>query len=256
MSIKSISRFFFFAVLGLLFASCEKVIDVDLNSADPKTVIEANLQEGEHLFEVRVYQTKGYFSDMPTVFFDDATVMLTDDSGNLSACPAIGAGRYAAQVNAVAGKTYTLQVVHAGETFTASSELPERTEIEHLSYREINLPGEDEKTQEVFLHFTDRADEHNFYRIMVSSNDSLEQELQYFDDKYINGNQTKWDLFNLYKKGDQLQIELRSIDEAAFDFYKTLAPIFSEMTMWRLVIRSAIGKAALWVILLLTTRVG
>ena len=121
MSVKSISLPIVIALLGTLFASCEKVIDVDLNSADPKTVIEANLAEGEHVFQVLVYQTKDYFSDEPTVFFNNAAVTLTDDSGEYISLEPVGNGRYEAPVNAVAGKTYTLQVTHDGETFTASS---------------------------------------------------------------------------------------------------------------------------------------
>ncbi len=212
--------------LGLLVSSCEKVIDVDLNSADPKTVIEANLQEGDHLFQVRVYQTKGYFSDAPTVYFDDAAVTLSDGSGETIALTPAGSGRYLAEVQAVAGKTYTLQVLHDGETFTATSMLPQVTDLQHLSFKEISLPGEG-NNREVYLQFDDRTDEHNFYRVLVTANDSLEQDLQYFDDKYFDGNNVKWALNNLYEPGDQLEVELRSIDEAAYNFYYTLAPILS-----------------------------
>ena len=226
MSVKSISLPITIAVLGLLIASCEKVIDVDLNSADPKTVIEANLQEGEHLFSVRVYQTKDYFSDEPTTYFDHAVVTLSDGSGETVTLVAAGEGLYDAPVIAEAGKTYTLQVIHAGETFTASSTLPKVTELKQLSFKEIDLPGE-ENNLEVYVHFDDRAGERNFYRILVAVNDSLEQDLQYFNDKYTDGNDVKWSLNNLYQKGDYLNVELRSTDEAAYEYYNTLAPILS-----------------------------
>ncbi|MCB0535714.1 MAG: DUF4249 family protein, partial [Saprospiraceae bacterium] len=60
MTIKSIKSLLI-AALALACASCEKVIDVDLNSAAPRTVIEANLKEGDQQFQVLVYQTKDYF---------------------------------------------------------------------------------------------------------------------------------------------------------------------------------------------------
>ena len=229
MSIKSISLPLTFALLGLMLTSCEKVIEVDLNSADPKTVIEANLQEGEHLFQVRVYQTKDYFSDAPTIYFDDAVVTLSDDSGASFNLASIGEGRYEAPVHAVAGRTYTLQVINDGATFMASSTLPQVTELSRLSYEEIDLPGE-ENSQEVYLHFNDKADESNFYRILVIVNDTLEQDLQYLDDKYFDGNDVQWSLFNFYNKGDHLDVELRSIDGAAYKYYYTLAPILSGNT--------------------------
>lgn len=229
MSVKSISLPITIAALGLLLSSCEKVIDVDLNSADPKTVIEANLQEGEHLFSVRVYQTKDYFSDEPTAYFDHAVVTLSDGSGEDVKLVAAGEGRYEAPVIAVAGKTYTLQVFNNGETFTASSTLPKVTELKQLSYKEIDLPGE-ENNLEVYMQFEDRAGERNYYRVLVAANDTLEQDLQYFNDKYTDGNDVKWSLNNLYHPGDHLNVELRSIDEAAYEYYHTLAPILSGNT--------------------------
>lgn len=229
MSPKSISLPVIFALLGLLLSSCEKVIDVDLNSADPKTVIEANLAEGQHTFHVRVYQTKDYFSDAPTVYFDNAAVTLSDNTGEFISLTPVGEGWYEAPVNAVAGKTYTLQVINDGATFTAMSILPEVVELKQLSYKKIDLPGE-ENNQEVYLHFDDKPDVHNYYRILVMSNDSLEQDLQYFDDKYIDGNAVQWSLINLYDKGIHLDVELRSIDAAAYRYYHTMEPILSGNT--------------------------
>ena len=229
MSVKSISLPAIIALLGILFASCEKVIDVDLNSADPRTVIEANLVEGEHVFQVLVYQTKDYFSDEPTVWFNNATVTLTDDSGEYISLELVGNGRYEAPVNAVAGKTYTLQVIHDGETFTATSMLTRAVELKQLSYKSIDLPGE-ENNEEVYMHFDDPAGEHNYYRVIVIANDTLEQDLQYFNDKYIDGNDVEWALINLYDKGVRLDVELRSIDAAAYKYYNTLSPILSGNT--------------------------
>lgn len=216
-------------VSALALASCEKVIDVDLNSADPKTVIEANLPEGSHIFQVRVYQTKGYFSDAPTVYFNNAAVTLSDDTGETIHLESTGEGRYEAPVEAVAGHTYTLRVVNNGETFTASSTLRLVTPLKQLSYKEISLPGE-ANDKAVYLHFDDQPGIRNYYRVVVSVNDSLERTLTYFDDKYIDGNAVKWGLDNLYAPGDRLDVELRSIDQAAYLFYSTLAPILSGYT--------------------------
>ncbi len=225
MTIKFIKSLLF-AALALACASCEKVIDVDLNSAAPRTVIEANLKEGDQQFQVLVYQTKDYFSNTPAVYFDDATVTLSDDSGESIALLAAGAGRYIAPVTGVAGKTYTLQVTRNGESFTATSTMPAQTVLNKLSSKELDLPGE-ENHREVYLHFDDVPGEHNFYRVLVTANDTLELDLQYFDDKYFDGNAVKWSLNELYDSGDQLSVELRSIDQAAYQFYNTLAPILS-----------------------------
>ena len=57
-------------ILGLsilFFSSCQKVINVDLNAADPQYVIEANLYEGSHDFKVRITKTTSYFSSGGTI---------------------------------------------------------------------------------------------------------------------------------------------------------------------------------------------
>ena len=213
-----------FILAAFLLGACEKVVQIDLNSSVPKTVIEASLQEGEHLFTVRVYQTKSYFSNKETVRFDDAEVSLYSESGETISLNSAGNGLYTAIVDAQAGKTYTLQVLHDGKSFIASSFLPEPVILNQVSSKELSLPGE-ENSREVYVEFDDKPGLANYHRIIVSSNDSLEHDLQYFDDKYTDGNRVKWALLNLYEPGDQLSVELRSIDAAAYEYYFTLAPV-------------------------------
>ena len=66
-----------------LFPSCEDVVEIDLNTSDPKLVIEASvnlLEDGTSNSTVKLTLTAPFFDNqIPTV--DDATVMITGDDG-------------------------------------------------------------------------------------------------------------------------------------------------------------------------------
>jgi hypothetical protein len=105
----------------ILFTSCEKVIQVDLNSVDPKFVINAAIIEGQadHFISI----TRSLNFDQATTFpkVDNAVVTVTDNLGNSATFQSIGDGRY--QVSnylGVTGRNYTITVQVDGETFTAT----------------------------------------------------------------------------------------------------------------------------------------
>ncbi len=81
----------------LIFAaliSCQKEIDVDLNDADPKVVIEANYIGTDSLVRVRVTQTSSYFDSNPSPVIDNAEVSIIDQSGTPMDIPSTGNGYY------------------------------------------------------------------------------------------------------------------------------------------------------------------
>jgi len=66
----------------LLFSGCEKVIDVDLNEANPTVVIEANLTNSTNFAEVLLTKTGSYFGDSPIEQISDASVIIKDEFGS------------------------------------------------------------------------------------------------------------------------------------------------------------------------------
>ena len=55
-----------------LLNSCTKVIDINLNEADPKIVIEAELISGTHDFTVKITKTTDFFNPGQPVTVADA----------------------------------------------------------------------------------------------------------------------------------------------------------------------------------------
>ena len=95
----------------LALFSCQKIIQVDLNSSAPKVVIEGSIndQPGPHI--VKVSKTVNF--DQTNVFpgVTGATVTISDDAGNTETLAEAAPGIYQASViTGVAGRTYTLSV--------------------------------------------------------------------------------------------------------------------------------------------------
>ena len=225
-------------ILGLtilFFSSCQKVINVDLNAADPQFVIEANLYEGSHDFKVRITKTTSYFSSGGTIpVVNNASVTLTDNSGTPKSLLATGDGWYElANYTAINNTTYKLTVLVDGKTFTADSYLPVSPTIDSLTYKEFSggFGGGNFDPYLMTLHFQDSATVNNFHRIIVTKNDSLQNEpfdLYLLDDKIRDGQYINAPIFSAFCDiGDSMDVELLSMDEYVYDYYVTLGDILT-----------------------------
>lgn len=223
------------SILGLIVAlglfSCEKVIEIDLNESDPQIVIEALLKEGTEDFSVHISQSTSYFTDASPGGIDDADVRLIDGDGQAFSIPAKGDGYYEALIEAKAGQSYRLEV-QIGETiYQASTVVPARVDLVEL---ETQFQAENAFQDEgylLFSRFQDDIDQLNYYRLLYSVNDTLQNDgddLQVVDDRLFNGGFARVPLFRkIFYTGDRVAIELRHIDESGFTYYNALADIVS-----------------------------
>ncbi len=212
-------------VAALLFASCEKVINVDLNDAAPQYVVEGEVYSGNDTVKVHVAKTTDYYGFAPQQQINDAVVLLTDDQGNNTTIPFTGNGQYQLPgFNGVPGRRYFLKVTVAGQEFNATSVMPQMVGIDSVSriFKEADFRKEG---YEVAANFTDPAGTKNFYRVVYTINDTLQnqpKDLYLLNDKYNDGKLVKADLFRRFEPGDKIAFELRGMDEAVFDFFTSL----------------------------------
>lgn len=223
----------YISAASILLLSCRKVIDVDLNEAESKTVIEAYLQEGVSDFSVNISKTISYFTDEPIPAVKGAVVVLTDASGVKTTLLDNTDGTYlATNFDATSNQNYTLNIELAtGEVFEAKSFMPRQVPLKAivLDYEEKSIFGEAGYVP--YTVFDDPIDETNFYRIILTKNgerrDALE-DMFVFDDKFTNGNEIAIPLFSeRLQIDDVIEIELISIDKATYDYYETLVSIAS-----------------------------
>lgn len=218
-------------------AGCEKVIDVELNTADPQLVIEANMLQGDHLLDVRISQTTSYFTPEPAVAIDDATVTLNYAENHSRDVLYLIDGQYQVVLDAPSNTEYTLTVNWNGKQYTATSYLPKVVPIDSLTSEEweggfggFGSSSQDEYV--VYCQFQDPAESRNYYRLTyeVNGRPADPTDIQIFNDENSNGEEISIPIgFGRLRflVGDQVEVHLISFDEAAYDYFLTLSDIVS-----------------------------
>ena len=215
--------------LVITFIGCEKVIDVDLDTAPPKLVVEASINwykntTGNEQF-IKLTTTTDYFSStIPNV--SGATVFITNSSGTVfNFVEVTEPGIYVCNhFEPVINENYTLTIVYNGETFTASEKLlatPEITRIEQNN--EGGILGDE---IEVRFFYDDIPNEANYYLQQIDDPYKVIPEFGVLEDRFFQNNE----LFGLYfsedlKSGDELTFTLNGITENHYNYMNILLSI-------------------------------
>lgn len=210
--------------IGLI--SCEDVVDVDLNTAAPKLVIDASIkwQKGTLGDEqtIKLSTTTGYFENtIPTVsgaivFITDSNLIQYDFNED------IGTGNYiCTNFNPVLNETYVLTVIHDGQTYLATENLIPSPTIDSVEQNDEGGFTGDEI--EVKFFFQDDGLVDNFYLIQFNPSFLNLPEYDVVDDEFFQGNQ----MFGLYfnedlEVADDLTFTLHGISERYYNYMNVL----------------------------------
>ena len=210
--------------IGLI--SCEDVVDVDLNTAAPKLVIDASIkwQKGTLGDEqtIKLSTTTGYFENtIPTVsgaivFITDSNLIQYDFNED------IGTGNYiCTNFNPVLNETYVLTVIHDGQTYLATENLIPSPTIDSVEQNDEGGFTGDEI--EVKFFFQDDGLVDNFYLIQFNPSFLNLPEYDVVDDEFFQGNQ----MFGLYfnedlEAADDLTFTLHGISERYYNYMNVL----------------------------------
>lgn len=225
-NLKNVSPAFFLIVLTFIFYSCEEIIEIDLNSADPKIVIEGIVTEQPGPYTVTITKTTDYYNpgSYPTV--SGAVVSIADDNDFYEELIETGGGIYQSDsLQGTPGRTYTLTVTTEGQTYSAVSSMPLPTEIDSLFFEE-NEDGVRPKDKEGYvltIRFTDKPGVDDFKRVKIYRNGNLQDGYFLYNGRLSDGNVIEFDrIHTAFELDDFVFVELLSIDEATYEYYSTL----------------------------------
>ena len=206
----------------LLQTSCEDIIDLDLNDAEPRLVIEASINwikgtSGKNQF-VKLSLTAPYFdSAIPPA--NGAIVIITDQNNRIYNFVEEGTtgiyknSRFIPNIN----HTYSLEITYNNEVYYATETLKSVVPIDSVGQTLTGgFSGED---AELKAYYTDPADETNFYFFEFISSRPGGDEVNVYEDKFTNGNQ----IFGFYSDedlmiGDQITIRNYGISQRFYNF--------------------------------------
>ncbi|GEP51314.1 hypothetical protein FNO01nite_19860 [Flavobacterium noncentrifugens] len=226
-----------FALLLLLFTAafftgCEDVVNVDLDEAAPRLVVDAaiNWQKGTAGNEqkIKLSTSTGYYdSNIPTV--SGAVVNIKNSLGTtfdfIETVPNSGeyiCSTFVPQIN----ETYTLTVISNGQTLTATETLKPVPPIDKIEQETKPGFGDEGDAIEVKVYFTDNGFARDFYMLRFKSSRKAIPEFNIEDDEFFQGNQ----VFGLYRDsdlepGDNLDITLYGISERYGNYMNILLGI-------------------------------
>ncbi|MDV6168646.1 DUF4249 domain-containing protein [Flavobacterium sp. DG1-102-2] len=165
-------RYIILIMAAVFFTACEEVVDVDLDTSNPRLVIDASINwiKGTAGNEqtIRLTTTGSYYENTVPVV-SGATVFVTNSANtvfNFIETP--GTGQYlCTNFEPVIGETYTLTVQHDGETFTAAETLYPTPDVENITQQ--NDGGFTGDEIEVKYYYKDNGDEDNFYLVRIDT---------------------------------------------------------------------------------------
>tara|TARA_R110002050_G_scaffold251241_2_gene389410 strand:- start:29567 stop:30412 length:846 start_codon:yes stop_codon:yes gene_type:complete len=220
----------------LVFTSCEDVIDVDVQEAPTRLVIEASLdwEKGTtgNNQTIKLSKSTPYFDANTNVSVTNASVKVTNNnSAEEFVFTHQSNGLYTTtQFVPVINDSYTLEVIYDGETFTANETLTPVTDITEIT--QSIEDGFEDDVLEFNVIFTDPEDEENYYLFKTQRRGDLLPELEDGDDEFVNGNEITWwfekqededtDKIEEYKPGDIVDISFFGISEAYFNYIRIL----------------------------------
>ena len=226
---KNIHSYIIIGISTLFLTSCQDVIDIELRDSDRKYVIEGKVIQGVDSVMVRVSRTTSFFETTGPEAITDAEVVLTMPNGTELELEHVSDGYYKVMgIDAQPNASYRLMVRAGGETFTASSYMPEPVSIDSLTYQPVQNffgpPPAGPPKFNVFLNFQD-PQSRNYYRAVYTRNGNEQDNLgdiQLFDDELTNGNYIEIPIFNqTYKLGDTAYVALNTMDADVYIFLET-----------------------------------
>lgn len=214
-------------ILAVLFlVSCEDKVNIDLDTASPKLVIDATIswQKGTlgNDQKIKLSLTTSFYSNViPPA--SGATVFITNSSNTIfNFIEILGTGEYAcSNFNPVLNETYTLTIQYQGQTYTATDTLLPTPTIDGTQQTTVQGFGGDEIQVKFF--YQDNGLENNNYLIGVQNSAKLLPEYGVLKDEFFQGNQ----MFGFYtdsdlKANDVLNFSLKSITLRYFNYMNKL----------------------------------
>jgi hypothetical protein len=218
-----------FIISLLLFSGCEEVVDVNLDTAAPRLVVEASINwvkgtEG-NVQTIRLTTTTGYYNtEIPQV--TDAAVSVTNSAGTVFTFDNVAdTGNYTC-TNFIPqlGESYTLTVIRGDEVYTAVETLfavPDIARVEQDN--EGGFLGDE---VEIRFFFQDNGAENNWYMNRFDTAVLAFPEYDVLDDEFTQGNE----MFSILSDedlapGDVVDIKLYGTSERFYNYMEILLSV-------------------------------
>ena len=207
----------------ILLLSCEKEIDLEYHQVDPIYVVEASISNSGT--QVRISHTNNMDDNSTVSDIDDAKVTITSDEGLSQVIPLYRNGYYRnMKLEGVPGTTYNIDIELDGHHFSSTSTMQQAPMMNNFRFVWMKAAGE--RIMFGDLRIQDILNEENWYFMHIYRNNigyrwavmrdqqNPNKELQQLFTFFREGS----DDSDVLQEGDHLHIEIRAIDQRAYDY--------------------------------------
>ena len=224
-------KILFLSFLRLSLMACEKEIEVDLNAANPKLVVEASLNDQSDIATVQLSYTVNFSESNTLPPSTGASVIITDHEGGTWSLIETSPGIYQhMSLRGTIGHTYYLTIITTdNQSFSAESTIPVPVTLDSLSFIERQGPpgnGGDTISYFVIPRYFDPAGAQNNYRFVQILNGTVDHSILVNNDNIFDGRVNEQPIFSPdveIHSGDTFTLEMMNIDKAVYDYFYSLS---------------------------------
>jgi hypothetical protein len=236
---------FFLPMLISVLISCTPEPELHVTDYEPKLVVDGWIEQNDFP-KVILTSSMSYFDELDsaavrnlvattakvTVSDGEKEEVLTLKKNDDYFPPYVYSGN---EIRGEVGKTYTLTIQLKGETYRATTTIPQVAQFERLWFETI--PGED-SIGYIYGKFTDDPGVDNYYRVFTLRENKDQRYIPVYlsaiGDQSFNGKSFTFSLLRgpdsftnveddlYFTKGDTVRVKFCTMDKAHFDFWRTL----------------------------------
>lgn len=220
------------SITGL--GSCQKVINVKLNSATPQIVIDASVSDQPGPYTVTLSKTVDFNQENTFPPVTGATVVISDDAGDIDTLKEVNPGTYQTTTlpQGTPGRTYFLDVTADSEFYSASSTMPFPVPIDSVAL-EKRSGGFGSNKLDLVISFHDPKGIDNYYRIVekilnvhpVNGTTQLPTLGNVLTDRLSDGKEISFSAISDQPElasGDTVRVSLQSVDKNIYNYFRTV----------------------------------
>ena len=207
--------------------SCEDVIELDLETSEPQTIIEATIDATTQTATVLLTKSNGFYDQDAPTNLSGASILLTDDTGLDYSLSETESGVYQMEnIDLSTATDFSIVIDINGEVYEASAEVPSPVALDSIIVSSGGAPpfGGD-GSEMVIAQFEDAPDVKNYYRIKAYENDTLlAGTYTLIDDEFRgDGEVTSIGVRALFEVENTVTLELLSTSKDYYDYFLQLS---------------------------------
>jgi len=222
---KKIKSLILLVCIAGLISSCEKIIDVDIDNASKKYVIEGEVSTNTSIgSQVRLSQTKNFSDDNSFNGVSGATVTIQVNNGPMFNLTETTTGIYTRpSLVGVSGSIYKLTVTINGSTFTAVSTVPGYVSLDTITAEYFSFGGSNQL--QIYPSYKDPPGLGNSYRFVEYRNNKQVKNIFVQNDALSDGKTITKPLLNRDSElevGDSVLVVMKCIDPNVYLYWFSL----------------------------------